>query len=131
MTAQSLISLDDFYSLLLVPPASIRDEIAPVVSAQLAGADEPTLIAQSLVAMPSRSEFVTYLDLSAWARDRAPDATGPTAVHWNAASISEIENPDAWHRSVVKMIDRLFSDGSFLDYDHALRHLDSLRHHNH
>jgi hypothetical protein len=124
MHVRSLLSLDEFYSLLSVPAASARDEIAPVVTALLTDNDEPTLIAQSVVALPNRNDFSTYLDLAVWANDRVPDATGPSAVHWNATSISEIDSSAAWRQSVIKMIDRLFSDGSFLDYEHSIRRLD-------
>jgi hypothetical protein len=123
MRSRSLLSLDDFYSLLLIPAASARDEIAPVVTALLTNTDDPTLVAQSVVALPNRDDFSTYLDLSIWAKDRAPGALGPTAVHWNAGSTSEIVSTEARKQTVIRMIDRLFSDGSFLDYDQAIQRL--------
>ena len=123
MKANSLLSLDDFYSLLRIPPAAARDEIAPAVTAMLAEHDEPMLVGQSVVALPYRSDFSTYLDLSLYANDRAADASGPLAVHWTGASRDEIETAEAWKGTVLKMIERLFSDGSFVDYEHSLQRL--------
>jgi len=123
MRRRCLLSFDDFYSLLLVPGASLRNEIAPVVAALLAGSEEPALVAQSAVAVPNSDSFSTYLDLSQWALDRVPDASGPYAVHWNANSTSDVETPGAWKAAVIQMIDRLFSDGGFLDYEHSLARL--------
>jgi hypothetical protein len=121
-TGGSLLSLDDFYLLLSVPAAAARNEIAPVVSALMADEEEPEFVAQSVVAMPQRDDFENYLNLSAYAGVRVGGATGPHAVHWNAVSSAEFEDP-AWHQSVIQMIDRLFSDGSFLDYEHSLERL--------
>lgn len=118
----SLLSLDDFYLLLSVPAAAARNEIAPVVSALLAGAEDPVFVAQSVVAMPHCDGFETYLNLAAYAGARISGATGPHAVHWNAGSSAEFAEP-AWHQTVVRMIDRLFSDGSFLDYEDSLGRL--------
>ena len=108
------------------PGAAVRDEIAPVVGAVLSGNDEPTLVAQSVVATPYRDDFATYLDLSAFAGERVAGALGPSGVHWTGTTTSEVESPQAWKRTVIKMIDRLFSDGSFLDYEHSLRRLETL-----
>jgi hypothetical protein len=125
MRARSVLSLDDFWALLKVPAGAVREEIAPVVGAVLGGNDEPTLLGQSVVAAPYRDDFSTYLDLSASAADRVADATGPHGVHWMATTTSELDSPEAWKRTVIKMIDRLFSDGSFLDYEHSLRRLET------
>jgi hypothetical protein len=126
MRARSMLSLDDLWALLLVPGRAVRDEIAPVVGAVLSGNDEPTLVAQSVVATPYRDDFATYLDLSAFAGERVAGALGPSGVHWTATTTSEVETSQAWKRTVIKMIDRLFSDGSFLDYEHSLRRLETL-----
>jgi hypothetical protein len=126
MRVGSVLSLDDFYSLLLIPAKSVREEVAPVVAALLSGMDEPTLVAQSVVAVPQNDEFAKYLDLSLYAHDRVSGASGPYAVHWNATSASEIESAH-WSRTVIDMIDRLFSDGSFLDYEHSLDRLAGLQ----
>jgi len=125
MRVRSLLSLDDFYALLLVPAMSARDEIAPVVTALLSESDEPELVAQSVVALPNLDDFSVYLDLSAWANDRVAGASGPYAVQWNALSVSELDTPESWKTTVTKMIDRLFSDGSFLDYEHSLKGLEA------
>jgi hypothetical protein len=94
------------------------------VGAVLSGDDEPTLVAQSVVATAYREDFATYLDLSASAPNRVAGAMGPSGVHWTATATSEIDSPEAWKRTVIKMIDRLFSDGSFLDYEEVLRRLE-------
>ena len=125
MHARSVLSLDDMWALLKVPGAAVRDEIGPVVAAVLSGNDKPRLVAQSVVATPYRDEFATYLDLSAFAGDRVADAYGPSGVHWTGTTTSEVETPEAWRQTVVKMIDRLFSDGSFLDYEDSLRRLEN------
>jgi hypothetical protein len=125
MRVRSLLSLDDFYLLLLVPAASVRAEIAPVVTALLGGTDEPELIAQSVVALPNNDEFAKYLDLSAYVRDRVSGASGPYGMHWNATSMSDVNEAD-WSQRVIGMVDRLFSDGSYLDYEHALERLSAL-----
>jgi hypothetical protein len=119
----TLLSLDDFFSLLAIPGASIRDEIAPVITKVLSGSDQSSLRAQTTVAMPNADVFAPYLNLSTWAHDRVEDASGPTAVHWNAGSTSEFETPAAWNATVIRMMDRLFSDGGFLDYEDALARL--------
>jgi hypothetical protein len=125
MRARSMLSLDDLWALLRIPAATVREEIAPVVGAVLSGNDLPTLVGQSVVATPYRDDFVTYLDLSAPAPNRIAGAMGPSGVHWTATSTSEIDSPEAWMHTVIKMIDRLFSDGSFLDYEDALRRLEA------
>lgn len=127
MRNRSLLSLDDFFSLLLIPPASVRREVAPVMSALLADAEYPTFVAQSLVAMPQNDDLDKYLDLSPYANDRVSGATGPTAVHWNAKTTADFADP-AWRVAVLRMIDRLFSDGSFLDYEHTIESLASSKH---
>lgn len=121
----TLLSLDDLFSLLAIPGASIRDEIAPAITKVLSGSEEPSLSAQTIVAMPNADVFDPYLNLSIWAKDRVQDASGPHAVHWNASSTSEFETPAAWYATVIRMIDRLFSDGGFLDYEDALAKLQS------
>jgi hypothetical protein len=126
MRVNSLLSLDDFYSLLLVPAASVRDEIAPVLTASLSGNDEPTVIAQTVVALPNQDTFEPYLNLSVYARDRVPEASGPSAVHWNATSTSDLETPGAWKNTVIRMIDRLFSGGGYMDYDWSIARLESM-----
>ena len=125
MHARSMLSLDDLWALLLVPGAAVRDEIAPVVGAVLSGNDEPTLVAQSVVATPYRDDFATYVDLSVFAGDRVAGALGPSGVHWTGTTTTEVESPQAWKHTVIKMIDRLFSDGSFLDYEDSLRRLEA------
>jgi hypothetical protein len=125
MRARSVLSLDDLWTLLKVPAASVRQEIAPVVGAVLSGNDEPSLVAQSVVATAYRDDFSTYLDLSAYATDRVAEATGPSGVHWTATTTAEVDSPEAWTRTVIKMIDRLFSDGSFLDYEDSLLRLET------
>jgi len=119
----SLLSLDDLYNLLLIPGASLRDEIAPVVTAVLSGSDKPVVVAQSVVALPTKHNFTPYVDLSFWAGGRVPGATGPTAVHWSATSWDQIASKYAWKQTVLRMIDRLFSDGSYLDYEPAIHRL--------
>jgi hypothetical protein len=123
MHARSMLSLDDLWALLRIPAAVVRAEIAPVVGAVLSGDDTPTLIGQSVVATPYRGDFVTYLDLSVAAPNRVAGALEPSGVHWTAKTTSEVDSPEAWKRTVTKMIDRLFSDGSFLDYEDALNRL--------
>jgi hypothetical protein len=125
MRMRSLLSLDDFYALLLIPAASTREEIAPVVTALLSGTDEPTLVAQSVVAVPQNDDFAKYLDLSVYAGERVTGASGPFGVHWNATSATEIERAN-WSQTVIGMVDRLFSDGSFLDYERSLNGLATL-----
>jgi hypothetical protein len=123
MRARSMLSLDDLWTLLRVPAAAVRDEIAPVVGAVLSGDDDPTLVGQSVVATPYRDDFVTYLDLAVSAPDRVAGAFDPSGVHWTATTTAEFDTADAWKHTVIRMIDRLFSDGSFLDYEPALQRL--------
>jgi TIR domain len=123
LRARSLLSLDDLYQLLIVSGAAVRNELAPVVGATLAANDSPRLLAQSVVATAYRSDFATYLDLSAYTKERATGAHDPTGVHWNGKTMSEVEPPAAWRRTIIGQIDRLFSSGGFLDYEETLERL--------
>lgn len=122
MHIRSLLSLDDFYSLLFQPAMSVREEITPVVTALLAETERADFVAQSVVALPQSDVFEKYLDLSVYAPDRVSGASGPAAVHWNARDASEFDR-SRWSGTVMSMLDRLFSDGSFLDYEPALERL--------
>ena len=67
----------------------MRDEIAPVVGVVLSGDDDPAPVGQSVVAIPYSDNFVTYLDLAAWAPDRVAGAFDPSGVHWTATTTAE------------------------------------------
>lgn len=117
------LSLDDLFALLFVPLTAALDEIAPAVLPAITG-DVAELLAAGCLLLPIGDPFNRYIRLSLYAdKPRIEGASGPYAVDWYPSEMDEIASREARVSSIRDQLERLFTDGGYRGFEHALEQL--------